>query len=79
MRQTNTAIAGKENRAKLTGKAYVNCWNEVEACAVLEARAFRFHKNRKNSLLKIQVYIARGKRGANNKEECFCMEELLCS
>jgi len=29
MRRTNTAIAGKETRAKLTalGKAFVNCWN----------------------------------------------------
>jgi len=27
MRRTNTAIAGKGTKAKLTGKAFVNCWN----------------------------------------------------
>ena len=29
MRRTNTVIAGKETKAKLTsiGKAFVNCWN----------------------------------------------------
>jgi len=33
MRRTNTVriIAGKETKAKLTGKAFVNFWNEVEA------------------------------------------------
>jgi len=27
MRRTNTAIAGKETKAKLAGKAFVNFWN----------------------------------------------------
>jgi len=27
MRRTNTVIAGKETKAKLTGKAFVNFWN----------------------------------------------------
>jgi len=38
MRRTNTVhiILGKETRAKLTaiGKAFVDCWNEVEGIAV---------------------------------------------
>jgi len=44
MRRTNTVIAGKETKAKLTGKAFVNCWNEVEARAVQEARASQKQK-----------------------------------
>jgi len=33
MRRTNTAIAGKETKAKLTGKAFVNFWNYLSIIA----------------------------------------------
>ena len=63
MRRSNTAIAGKETRAKLTGKAYVNCWNEVEAWAVQNARA---SQKQKKSFIK-NTSIARSKRSTGSK------------
>jgi len=63
MRRSNTAhiIAGKENRAKLTaiGKAFVDCWNEVNTLRFEQynrhelvdfAKTEKIVYNRKNSL-----------------------------
>jgi len=57
MRRTNTVriIAGKETKAKLTaiGKAYVNCWNEVNTLRLEQYKRHGlvdFDKTEKNRL-----------------------------
>jgi len=54
MRRTNTVriIAGKETKAKLIalGKAFVNCWNEVNKLRLEQYKRHELRKNRKNRL-----------------------------
>jgi len=54
MRRSNTVriIAGKETKTKLIalGKAFVNCWNEVNTLRLEQYKRHELVENRKNRL-----------------------------
>ena len=63
MRRSNTVriIAGKETKAKLTalGKAFVNCWNEVNKLGLEQYKKHEpvdFNKTEKVFMRNIRLY-----------------------